>query len=78
VAVKEAEEGEKLRIRLVILDADRTLWDHPDISSLTLPFKKVDKNSLIDAKGEAISLFDGIIDLLKGLKERGLIISLVT
>ena len=78
MAVKEAEEGEKLRIRLVILDADRTLWDHPDISSLTLPFKKVDKNSLIDAKGEAISLFDGIIDLLKGLKERGLIISLVT
>jgi magnesium-dependent phosphatase-1 len=78
VPVEEAKEGERLRIRLVIFDANMTLWNHPDVSSLTLPFKKVDKNSLIDAKGEALRLFDGIIDLLKGLKERGLIISLVT
>jgi magnesium-dependent phosphatase-1 len=55
-----------------------TLWNHPDISSLTLPFKKVDKNSLIDAKGETLKLFDGIRDFLKGLKERNLITSLVT
>ncbi len=65
-------------IRLVILDADMTLWNHPDISSLTLPFKKVDKNSLIDAKGETFKLFDRIRDLLKGLKKRDLITSLVT
>lgn len=65
-------------IRLVILDADMTLWNHPDISSLTLPFKKIDKNSLIDAKGETLKLFDGIRDFLKGLKERDLITSLVT
>jgi magnesium-dependent phosphatase-1 len=55
-----------------------TLWNHPDISSLTLPFKKLDKNSLIDARGKVLRLFDGIRDLLKGLKERNLIISLVT
>jgi len=78
VAVKEAEEGERLGIRLVIFDADMTLWNHPDVSSLTLPFKKVDKNSLIDAKGEALRLFDGVRDVLRGLKERGLIVSLVT
>lgn len=65
-------------IHLVILDADMTLWNHPDISSLTLPFKKLDKNSLIDARGKVLRLFDGIRDLLKGLKERNLIISLVT
>ncbi|UCE15397.1 MAG: magnesium-dependent phosphatase-1 [Candidatus Bathyarchaeota archaeon] len=63
---------------LVTLDADMTLWDHPDISSLTLPFKKVDENALIDAKGETLRLFDGVRDLLKGLKKRGLIVSLVT
>jgi len=45
---------------------------------LTLPFKKVDKNSLIDAKGKTLKLFDGIRDLLKGLKKRDLITSLVT
>lgn len=55
-----------------------TLWDHPDVSSLTLPFKKVDRNSLIDAKGEALRLFGGVRDLLRGLKERRLIVSLVT
>jgi len=67
-----------LGIRLVVFDADMTLWNHPDISSMALPLKKVDKNSLIDAKGDALTLFDGIRDLLKGLKKRGLIISLVT
>lgn len=67
-----------MRICLVILDADITLWDHPDISSLTLPVEKVDRNSLIDAKGEALRLFGGVRDLLGGLKERGLIVSLVT
>ena len=65
-------------MRLVVLDADMTLWDHPDISSLTLPFKKVDRNSLIDAKGETLRLFDGVRDFLKGLKKRGLIVSLAT
>jgi magnesium-dependent phosphatase-1 len=55
-----------------------TLWNHPDISSLTLPFKKVNKNSLTDAKGESLTLFDGVRDLLKGLKERDLTTSLVT
>jgi len=44
-----------------------TLWNHPDVSSL--PFKKVDKNSLIDAKSEGLRLFDGTRDLLKGIKE---------
>jgi magnesium-dependent phosphatase-1 len=78
VTVEEAEEGERLGIRLVILDADLTLWNHADISSLTLPFRKVDRNCLIDAKGEALRLFYGVRDLLKGLKERGLIVSLVT
>ena len=78
VAVEEAEEGCRLGIRLVILDADMTLWNHPDISSLILPFKKVDENSLIDAKGETLKLFDGIRDLLKGLNERDLLTSLVT
>lgn len=65
-------------IRLVILDADMTLWNHPDISSLTLPFKKLDKNSLIDAKGDILKLFDGIRDLLKELKKKELITSLAT
>jgi len=55
-----------------------TLWNHPDISSLTLPLKKIDESTLIDAKGETLRLFDGVRDFLKGLKKRGLIVSLVT
>ena len=65
-------------IRLVVFDADRTLWDHSDISSLTLPFKKVDKNSLIDANEVSLNLFNGIRELLKELRKRGIIIALAT
>lgn len=65
-------------IRLVVFDADMTLWDHFDISSLTLPFKRVDENSLIDAKGRSFSLFNGIRGLLQRLKKMRIIVAMAT
>lgn len=65
-------------IRLVVFDADMTLWDHFDISSLTLPFKRVDENSLMDAKGASFSLFNGIRELLQELKEMRIMVALAT
>jgi magnesium-dependent phosphatase-1 len=67
-----------LVIRLVVLDADMTLWDHFDISSLTLPFKRVDENSLVDAKRKSFNLFNGIRELLQGLKKMRIIVALAT
>ena len=41
-----------MTIKLVVFDADKTLWTHSDISSLILPFKLVSSNILTDANGE--------------------------
>lgn len=52
-----------------------TAWDHPDISSLTLPFKRVDKNSIADAKVTPFNLFDGIRELLQESKKKGIVVA---
>ncbi|MDH5770118.1 MAG: magnesium-dependent phosphatase-1 [Candidatus Bathyarchaeota archaeon] len=65
-------------IRLVVFDADMTLWDHFDVSSLKLPFKRVDENSLVDAKGASFSLFNGIRELLQELKKMRIMVALAT
>jgi len=68
---------QSLVIRLVF-DADMTLWNHSGISSLTLPFRRTGKNSLIDAKGVSLKLFDGIRELLQELERKRMIIALAT
>lgn len=65
-------------IRLVVFDADMTLWDHSDISSLILPFKRVDRDSLIDAEENPLNLFNGIRELLQELKKKRIIVALAT
>ena len=62
-----------MTIRLIVFDADKTLWTHPDISSLVLPFKLVSRDSLTDANGETFQLFDGVRELLEGLENRKVI-----
>jgi magnesium-dependent phosphatase-1 len=56
----------------------KTLWTHPDISSLILPFKLVSKDILTDANGETFQLFDGIRELLEGLENRKVIITIAS
>jgi len=65
-------------IRLVVLDADGTIWEHSDISSLSLPFKKIDENTLVDQNGVKITLFPGVRKLLKELTARGIIVSMAS
>lgn len=62
-----------MTIKLVVFDADKTLWTHPDVSSLVLPFKLVSRDSLKDANGETFQLFDGVRELLEGLGNRKVI-----
>lgn len=62
-----------MAIKLVVFDADKTLWTHPDISSLFLPFKLVSRDSLTDANGETFQLFDGVRELLEALENRKVI-----
>ena len=67
-----------MAIKLVAFDADKTLWTHPDISSLILPFKLVNKDIIKDANGETFQLFDGIRELLESLENKKVIIAMAS
>jgi len=65
-------------IHLVVFDADGTLWEHSDISSLSPPFSKIDENTLINRNGIEIRLFPDVKRLLKELTARGIIVSMAS
>jgi len=65
-------------ISLVVFDADGTLWEHSDISSLSPPFSKIDENTLIDRKGVEIRLFPDVKRLLNELTTREIIVSMAS
>jgi len=65
-------------VRLVVFDCDRTLWDHYDVSILQPPFRRVDDESVIDARGEAVRLFRGVREVLDTLRDRGLLLSIAS
>lgn len=65
-------------VRLVIFDCDRTLWDHPDVSDLHLPFRKVDEDTVADGRGERVRLFPGTRTALEALRARDILISVAS
>lgn len=69
---------EVMVIRLVVFDADKTLWSHRNVSSLVLPLKPINQNVISDAEGETFHLFNGIRKLLIELKKKKVIITLAS
>lgn len=67
-----------MAIKLVILDADRTLWDHRDVSAMVRPFRLSDRDVLVDSTGNKVRLLRGVRDFLERLKERGLAASIAS
>jgi magnesium-dependent phosphatase-1 len=65
----------RLSVRLVILDCDRTLWDHADVSALTRPFRRVGTDAVEDMTGARVTLFPDTRQLLDGLRTRRLLIA---
>ena len=61
-------------VRLVILDLDRTLWDHGDASDLVRPFRRVAEDAIEDRHGVRVTLSPGARRLLEGLRARKLVI----
>lgn len=43
-------------LKLVVLDLDRTLWNHPDASRLVEPLTLINHNTIADGKGEVLRL----------------------
>ena len=67
-----------MSIKLIIFDADKTLWDHPDISLTNLPFQRIDEDTLVDKIGSEVHLYRWVREMLQRLKEQGIIISLAS
>ncbi|EHP68770.1 magnesium-dependent phosphatase-1 [Metallosphaera yellowstonensis MK1] len=65
-------------IKAVVFDADKTLWDHYNISEFEEPFTVIEGNSLVDAKGRKLKVFQNVRRTLKELRERGIIIGMAT
>lgn len=67
-----------MTIKLVVFDADKTLWSHHNVSALTFPFKLLDKDTISDAKKQTFHLFEGIRELLSELQQRNILIVLAS
>ncbi|MFB0562772.1 MAG: magnesium-dependent phosphatase-1 [Candidatus Lokiarchaeia archaeon] len=67
-------------IKLIIFDADETLWtmDRGFASLLTPPLKRTGIDSLVDAESKELRLFNGVRDLLNILKEKEILLSIAS
>ncbi len=65
-------------VRLVIFDCDRTLWDHPNVTALRLPVRRVDDDTVEDADGARVRLRPGVREVLEDLRARGILISVAS
>jgi magnesium-dependent phosphatase-1 len=66
------------RVKLVILDLDKTVWDHPDPSLLREPLKKVDSDTVVDSEGVEVHLYHGVRETLEALQQRGVVVSVAS
>lgn len=64
-----------MAIRLVVLDCDLTLWDHPNVTALALPLRRAEDDAVEDQAGVRVRLFPGVRRALEGLRARGLIVA---
>jgi len=67
-----------MAVRLVIFDCDRTLWDHANVSELSLPFRRVDDDAVEDVHGVRVRLVPGAREVLEALRRRGILISIAS
>ena len=58
-------------VKLVVFDLDRTLWDHPDISTTSPPYRRVSQDEIEDSEGARIRLRPCARRLVEELKSRG-------
>ncbi|MDQ7859660.1 MAG: magnesium-dependent phosphatase-1 [Armatimonadota bacterium] len=64
-----------MAVRLVILDCDLTLWNHPNVTALARPLRRVATDAVEDQAGVRVTLFPGVHRTLEGLRQRGLIVA---
>ncbi|ABP96070.1 MULTISPECIES: magnesium-dependent phosphatase-1 [Metallosphaera] len=65
-------------IKLVIFDADKTLWDHYNISEFEEPFHLPERDILRDSEGRTLKLFPNVRKTLEELKRKDVKIAMAT
>ncbi|MGC9147241.1 magnesium-dependent phosphatase-1 [Infirmifilum uzonense] len=65
-------------VRLLILDLDRTLWSHPDISTTSPPYRRVSDEELVDSNGEVIKLNPCARKLLEDARVKGVLLAVAS
>lgn len=65
-------------MKLLILDLDKTLWSHPDITMTSPPYLRVSDDGITDSRGEAITLNPCAAKLLETAKSRGIILAVAS
>ena len=66
-----------LGIRLVILDADESLW-RGRVGLVDMPFKKLDENTISSAYGQKITLFPKTRELLARLRDSKIAVAMAS
>ncbi|MEM0017141.1 MAG: magnesium-dependent phosphatase-1 [Candidatus Korarchaeum sp.] len=61
--------------KLIVLDLDKVLWDHHDVSSLKPPLRRVNGRTIEDSSGEVVTLRDDVREFLSYVKTRGIFLS---
>jgi magnesium-dependent phosphatase-1 len=65
-------------IKLIVLDADGTIWSHHDASALVAPFEIVSCDVIQDKYHSTVRLNDGIREFLNYVRENGILLSLAS
>ncbi len=59
-------------VKIAVFDLDKTLWDHPDISSTIPPYTSKGLDTIEDSLGTKIRLKSCVKDMLSRLKRKGI------
>lgn len=60
---------------LLLVDLDGTLWDHPDISQVVPPFKKLDPHTIMDSNNTVVQLHKDTLEIVRWAKNNNAITS---
>lgn len=63
------------RAKLIVLDLDKVLWDHYNVSILMPPLRRLSDRTLEDSFGETVTLRDDVREFLASAKRRGIYLS---
>ncbi len=65
----------KEKVKLVVLDLDRVLWNYHDASLIEPPLSRIDERTVIDSRGVKVTLRDGVREFLSYVKSSGVFLS---